>query len=79
MEILIVGDDDEEILMDSMERWCSSNAPWRARTPITILSLDIMDVGLLMISYCINLAYDIRKYKTCCFSATKSTKPKYLK
>ena len=22
--------------MDSMERWCSSKAPWRARTPIVI-------------------------------------------
>lgn len=30
--------------MDSRERWCSSNAPWRARTPIVIGSVLMVEV-----------------------------------
>ena len=28
--------------MDSMQRWCSSKAPWRARTPIVIDGVVMM-------------------------------------
>lgn len=36
MRICVVRMQDE---IDSIERWCSSNAPWRAKTPIVIDSV----------------------------------------
>lgn len=40
-----------ELLMDSMARWCSSKAPWRARTPMVI------DGGLLLVMMMIVMPY----------------------